>query len=103
MYDYFGRKNIEWIDLAIDRLCGVNLEIIKSYDNIEDILELNQILYRISQINLNGFEKAVRTILSIDTKNETEFKNLSLRYKLLYKIYKYLDRKITKKMNNQCC
>ena len=97
MYDYFGEKNIEWIDLALDGLCEVNLEIVKSYNNINDMIELNQALYRISQINTNGFEKVLRMILFKDNKKD-EPKNLTLRYKLLYKIYKYLDKKITKKL-----
>ena len=105
MYDYFGRKDMEWIDLAIDRLCnwgGISMDMMKDYNNIDDILELNQILYRISQINLNGFEKIIRTILcKIYTKNEEKeekIKKLSLKYKIFYKIYKYLDRKIKRKL-----
>ena len=99
MYDYFGQKDMEWIDLTIDRLCcfygGISMDIVKDYNNIDDILELNQILHRISQINLKGFEKILRTILY---KDEENFKKLSLKYKLLYKIYKWLDRKIKRKL-----
>ena len=93
MYDYFGGKNIEWIDLALDRLCEVNLEIVKSYNNINDMIELNQAFSKISK--LIGFEKVLRKILH---KDDEKVKKFTLKYRLLYKIYKYLDKKITKKL-----
>lgn len=91
MYDYFGRKNLEWIDLAISRLFVMDIKVVKQCADIKDIVELAHILYRISTF------KQFKLRLYLD-KDETNFKKLSLRYKLLYKIYKYLDKKINKKL-----
>lgn len=94
MYDYFGRKNLEWIDLAISRLFTIDIEIVKQYADIKDVIELTHILYRIS--TFKQFEKNLKLYLE---KDESKIKKLSLRYKLLYKIYTYLDKKIIRKVN----
>lgn len=99
MYDYFGRKNLEWIDLAIGRLYDHNfdLDTIKQYTDINDIFELNQNLCRIIAIQPDNLKKAFQCF--IQTKQK-KLKKLPFKYKLLYKIYEYIGMKLNKKMKH---
>lgn len=93
MYDYFGKENLEWIDLAINRLFTIDIETVKQCADIKDIMELTHILYRLS--TFKQFEKKLKLYFVED---KSKPKKLSLRYRLLYKIYKYLDKKINAKL-----
>ena len=97
MYHYFTPKRSEWLNLALERVLEFGHTIRNDLNKIKDfpmidIIQFIKILNELSLLYPVEFQKEMTHFIEFDYK-----KPKKLKYKIFYKVYNYLKRKLLKK------